>query len=148
MGDHLTEARQYLDAIHNELVEIREQLTPNPDDVTDKLQRKIAAQNAGTGQVLVDLGVVPNGATWLVSRLAVQGTASKGVRLWADAVGATLLDKVTTDVDGDYADQISENPVISEGRRVIAEFLAQAAAQQCNVWLQVEQFQDRPARRL
>lgn len=147
MGEHLHNAYGYLEAIHTELVSIHEALTPDPDDVTDKVQRKITQQNSGTGQVVVDIGQVPNGATWLITRLAVQGTPAKGVRLWADQIGGTLLDKVITDVDGDFADAVAENPVISEGRRVLVEFLGQAAAQQCNAWLQVEQYQDRATRR-
>jgi hypothetical protein len=143
---HADTATEYADAILQSLQDIRDAVATSAMDRTVKTQRRIAAAAAGTGQVLVDLGMVPSGATWVITRLAVQGSPNTRVRLWLDAVGGTLSDKVALDADGDYADLVGESPIISEGRRIVAEFLGQTAAQVCNVFLQVDHHTEVPTR--
>lgn len=149
-GEHIDSAHDYLTRICDELVAIREQLTPSPETLTRKTQRRVFAGADGTGTVVVDLGTVPSGATWEITRVAAQGSATTRARIWIDAStgGGTLIDKFALDADGDYADQVSENPVVSEGRRVLVEFLVQTANQHVSVWLQVEQFQTIEARKV
>lgn len=147
-------AQPHADAVHSKadqiidlLTNICEAVSTNPEDNTTKVQRKIVASNQGTGTVLVDLGMVPPGAVWGITRIALQGGPATGVRVWLDTIGdGTLIDKFTTDAVGDYADLVGENPIVREGRRVIFEFIGQPAAQLCRAWLQVDQFQEVPRR--
>ena len=138
MQPHADMASGYGDAILDVLQDIRDALVTNAQDRTTKVQRRLTAAASGTGQVIVDCGMVPPGATWVITRLAVQGTANTRARLWIDSVGSVLSDKVPLDADGDYADLVGESPLVTEGRRILVEFLGQSAGQLCNVFLQID----------
>lgn len=149
MEPHAAEIHGKADQIIDLLAEIKQGVQASPEDLTQKTQRRMTNAAQGTGAVLVDLGMVPPGTSWRITRLSLQGGPATGVRVWLDTItDGTLIDKVTTDAVGDYADTVGENPHVREGRRVIAEFIGQPANQLCRVWLQVDQFQEIPRRNI
>jgi len=149
LSEHADDLRGCLYRIEALLEEIRDSVAQDPQDITDRTQRRLTAQDTSPANAAFNLfvGTVPAGGQWAVSRVAVRGTASQAARLWIDSVGSGLLvAKLPVDAQGDWASDIGAPPIVTEGRQVWVEFMGQTTGQQVRADVQLDQLQDRPAR--
>ena len=149
LTEHAEDLRDCLYRIEATLSDIREALAGDPADVTDRTQRRLSAQDTSPANAAFNLfvGSVPPGGQWVVSRLAVRGTASQAARLWLDSVGGGwLIAKLPVDAQGDWAGDIGSPPIVTEGRQLWVEFMGQTTGQQLRADIQLDQLQDRPVR--
>lgn len=148
LADHAEDLRQLLGSVESLLTEIRDAVVADPQDRTDRTQRRIYAQGAAPGGAPFPLqvGTVPPGGQWIITRVSLRSNAAaQTARLWLDSVtGGILLTKVAIDADGDFAGDIGESPILTEGRQIWAEFLTAGAGASCRVDVQLDHLQDTP----
>jgi len=150
LNEHADDLRGCLYRIEALLEEIRDSVSEDPQDITDRTQRRVYAQDTapGGGVFNLFLGTVPPGGQWVITRWAIQTSPAQDVRLWLDAPGSGPLVAVLTmgASSGAMATDIGNSPIITEGRQLWAQFTAPSSNAACRVDVQLDQLQDRPVR--